>query len=387
MCRKALSLGRGIFALSLLLIQVNEARSGSGMIVSAIINGKSARMELDTGSSKICLYQAAAKRLGIERPIFGVRKAGVSTRLWTSQDHVITLRWPGGSSSRFVTSLEVIEPPHNLTLIDDVDGLIGWGTVSENIVEFDGVHSTFKFLSEVPVEARSWTRATVLTNDPSAGTVLALELRATGNSNIVLFVRTGIRGGLGLPWPNWHEWKTNHPNQFSTMNGYYDLEWGRVVREQAWVGAFALGPLKLTDMVIEEGAKILWGTNYSNISFLGRDALSRLDLLVDGPNRVAYLRPKQTRGAGRNHNRLGALFLPPDSKSTTLVAFVAKPSPAFAAGVRDGDVLTRLDEIDVTRWWLGEGFSLDERLNGVAFIMVFIIFVRFFILFVFFRMV
>jgi hypothetical protein len=341
-----------------------EARSQSGMMVDAVINGKPARLELDTGSAKICLFQAAAKRLAIERSFQGARKVGVSTRLWESQAYATTLRWPGGSTSRLTTSFTVIEPPHNLAMTENADGLVGWGAISENIIEFDGARSEFKFLSKVPTETKNWTKATLFTKDPSAG--LALELQAAVNSNMVVLVRTGTRGGVGLPWPNWREWKTSHPRQFSTINSYYEIEWGRVAREQMWASSFTLGPLSLTDLVLEEGARILWGTNSLNVSFLSRGALARLDLIVDGPRRMAYLRPQKNRGIPGEHNRLGAVFLPRDTKSSTLVAIVANPSPAFAAGIRDGDVLLRFDELDATRWWVGEGFSLDDRLNGPA---------------------
>ena len=83
---------------------------------------------------------------------------------------------------------------------------------------------------------------------------------------------------------------------------------------------------------------------------LGVAAISRLDIIIDGKHKLAYLRPKTTPPLPFAYNRLGAAFMPLDLKSDDLVAFVVDGSPAYAAGVRNGDLLLKIDERDATKW-------------------------------------
>ena len=83
---------------------------------------------------------------------------------------------------------------------------------------------------------------------------------------------------------------------------------------------------------------------------LGAAAISRLDIVIDGKHKLAYLRPKTTPPPPFAYNRLGAAFIPLELKSDDLVAFVVDGSPAYAAGVRNGDLLLKIDERDATKW-------------------------------------
>ena len=68
-------------------------------------------------------------------------------------------------------------------------------------------------------------------------------------------------------------------------------------------------------------------------------------------------RPRESAPAGRNappatyeHNRLGAVFAPRDMEAADLIAHVMDGSPAYEAGVRSGDVLQKVGDLDVTKW-------------------------------------
>jgi predicted metalloprotease with PDZ domain len=65
---------------------------------------------------------------------------------------------------------------------------------------------------------------------------------------------------------------------------------------------------------------------------------------------LAYVRAKKTVATPPDHNRLGAVFVPIESQSDDLIAHVIAGGPAYDAGVRDGDVLLKIDKLDVTRW-------------------------------------
>ena len=85
------------------------------------------------------------------------------------------------------------------------------------------------------------------------------------------------------------------------------------------------------------------------VASLGMAALKRLDLVVDVKRGIAYLRPKKTPAPppSNPHHGPSAASAPRDENSDDLVARVANASPAYAAGIRDGDVLLKIGERDV----------------------------------------
>jgi S1-C subfamily serine protease len=101
-----------------------------------------------------------------------------------------------------------------------------------------------------------------------------------------------------------------------------------------------LGPLTLTGVPVTEASptQIKLGSP-SFAASLGLAALARMDFIVDGIHGVACLRPKTSRPPPYQHNRLGAEFIPAGPGSDALVAQVAEGSPAYEAGVRNGDVV------------------------------------------------
>ena len=85
---------------------------------------------------------------------------------------------------------------------------------------------------------------------------------------------------------------------------------------------------------------------------LGLFALLRLSIVVDDKGGKVYVK-NHPRPEGPNpyeYNRLGAVFVPANLQSNDLVAHVVQGSPAYEAGVRDGDLLLRIGELDVTKW-------------------------------------
>ena len=83
---------------------------------------------------------------------------------------------------------------------------------------------------------------------------------------------------------------------------------------------------------------------------VGLAALDRQDVIIDGKNGVVYFARQTTPVRPIRHNRLGAVFAPSDMQHDDLVAHVAAGSPAEMAGIRNGDLLLKIDAIDVTKW-------------------------------------
>jgi len=121
------------------------------------------------------------------------------------------------------------------------------------------------------------------------------------------------------------------------------------VKEEAWANKLGLGALVLNGVPVTEAIPLASIAPRFRAS-LGLVALKRLDVVIDGKGGVAYLRPKHTAPPAYDHNRLGAVFVPDDPGSDGLTARVADGSPAQEAGIRSGDLLLKIGEVNVTNW-------------------------------------
>lgn len=67
------------------------------------------------------------------------------------------------------------------------------------------------------------------------------------------------------------------------------------------------------------------------------------------------------------HGRLGAVFGPWRNQTNCLTAYVMSASPAFESGIRDGDILLKVDRQDVKQWLdnPGKGWSSDGEQYGI----------------------
>jgi hypothetical protein len=133
---------------------------------------------------------------------------------------------------------------------------------------------------------------------------------------------------------------------------YPGLQDGLVIHDVFWATN-----LKLADGLIFSNVAISICTaseaaipNYE--ARLGMFAVYQLEIIVDTPNKVIYVKPAEGRTNARyfNYNRTGAVFTPQSLAGGDLIAHVFKDSPAYEAGVRDGDVLTKIGKLDATKW-------------------------------------
>jgi S1-C subfamily serine protease len=96
--------------------------------------------------------------------------------------------------------------------------------------------------------------------------------------------------------------------------------------------------------------------------------MNRLDFIIELKNHVAYLRPRHDPPEPYEHNRLGAVFVPLDKTSEILTARVIPGTPAYEAGLRNGDILLTLNDYPAGNWSSPRGvgvpdFQLPERTN------------------------
>jgi hypothetical protein len=149
----------------------------------------------------------------------------------------------------------------------------------------------------------------------------------------------------------WRRWQADHLKQPKTLNAYVDVGGRLVVSEEAWAEELSFGALVLAGVPVMEAGKAEIPSGEPEFeATLGLAAIERFDLVVDGKQGVAYVRPKKTSPPVYKHNCLGAVFGPTDlldPASREFVARVVDGSPAYEAGIRNGDLLR---QIDASQW-------------------------------------
>jgi predicted aspartyl protease len=306
--------------------------------VDAAINGQPVRLAFDTGTSGVVLFSRTAARLGLAftNAAPQVRLApGLVAVGWTE---ACGLQIAGNAASN---CLAVVDIPAMLPL--GVDGIVGWPNISNNVMRMDATHGTLTWLPQVPAYATNWTRLKLR----AGSDVLCLEVPQSGGAPFIVFVDTGCEDGAKLAPELWRAWRAAHAQQPLTFNAYYTPSVGLVVAEVGWADRLAIGPVLVTGIPVEVADP---GDLARGLITLGMAALKRLDIIVDGKKGVAYLHAKTTPPTAVGHNRLGAVFTPEDLQHADLLAHVMEGSPAWLAGIRDGDMLLRIGSLDVTKW-------------------------------------
>jgi hypothetical protein len=241
-------------------------------------------------------------------------------------------------------SLAVLDiPGYLLDQSDSPDGALGWYPFRETIFEIDAAALKVEPLSQVPKRAAAWTQIQVSTYD----SVLNLEAPVADGRTLGVNVDTGYAGGVSLSPELWRRWRSAHPKAPATLMADWMPALGKVVvEEEDWADELRLGPLILSGVPVKENNQ----ANMAHDAALGLTALKRLRFIVDGKHGVAYAQSRKAPPPPYEHNRIGAVFAPEGSMGDALVAHVLAGSPAYEAGIRDGDELLQLDGRDVTKW-------------------------------------
>jgi hypothetical protein len=334
---------RLVALVGLCLVSLAGQASDERIWLEGKVNGKPLRFIFDTGAGDIILFRSTAEKLGLKvtNPPQNVQGVPGTVAMGRSEKCDFSL----GENTTGLT-LAIFEPPAPLQV--NADGIIGWNPIKNNIIQIDAEKATVKCLAEIPPEMAGWTRFSIKLA-PESGVLILTAAGQPGEPSFI--IDTGSDFGLKLCPKKWREWLAAHPDQPKTLGAYYTPAEGLVVVVETLGKERPLGPLMLTAVPVTEACAAeaaLGGENYEGT--LGLAVLARLDFIIDGPKGIAYLRPRQTPAQPYQHNRLGAVFSPVDLAHEDLVARVIEGSPAFEAGIRTGDLLLKIDDLDVTRW-------------------------------------
>ena len=317
---------------------VAAAYSADRIKVDVRINGKPSRLIFDTGASHFLLFRPAAERLGLtitnasalQRGTRGTVPAGVTELckldLW---DRMIE------------TQFRVVDMPQGIR--PEMDGVLGWLPLQSNIFYFDSERETVRMAKSVPREALMWTKFSLSTNS------LGLEIDIPGTRPSRMMVDTGMHGGVFLNPARWRQWYANCSNAPTTMNALFNVHDGVVVTPESWADRINFGSLDIKDVPVTEASPV-FTTILGFEGAIGLYGLRRIDLVVDGLNKIAYMRAAKAAAPPYVHNRLGAVFVPSNLQSDELLARVIEKTPAHDAGIQVGDRLLKVGDLDVSRW-------------------------------------
>jgi hypothetical protein len=307
-----------------------------------MINGHRVRLGFDTGASDPMLFRSAAQRLKLKiteppsdfKPPPGQVAAGFTE---TCDIAFGALQTRG----RF----RVVDFPAELST--QAEGVLSWSLFRDKILSIDALTQRVQIGDDLRDNVVGWRKFKLRTDTRILGFTVSNE-DARHNS---VYLDTGSEGGAALHPSLWKDWAAKHTNQPTTLTATFSPAVGMTVHKESWASEISIGSLVLKDVAVssEDEAHTL-NVMPEHAATLGLFALRRMDLVVDGKNGVVYAHPRAEPAPPYAYNRLGAVFVPRDMQSEPLLAHVAPGSPAHLAGIRDKDVLLKVEDLDVTKW-------------------------------------
>lgn len=312
------------------------------------VNGQPVRLLFDTGATHPILFAKSADRLGLKysypknsgpAPSANLVMGGIAEECELTLD---------GQTVRM--RFRIFDLPS--VLRTESDGALSWRPFRHQILWIDAGANKVRTPEKLPDEAKAWPQFHLKESG-----FMTLEIAEAGRTNTVT-IDTGSEGGLHLAPALWKQWCAAHPNQKVTLEGSYLPAAGAFVREQAWADKISVGPLVFTDVPITE-AHSTEIDDSSLLCVIGLTAMKQLQFVLDGKRATAYANVKKGPRATVEHNRLGAVFIPHALDKFDLIAHVATGSPAQIAGIRNGDVLLKINDTDVTGWHTNKSIAVS----------------------------
>lgn len=321
------------------------------LTVEAKINGKDAVFAFDTGTYvKLVLFEQTVARFNLN--------TSEQKRL-----KIAHFEFEIGNSTSKAEAIVIDSPPV------DIDGLIGWPALQGKVWAVRWNNGTLIPIPSVPEQTNSWIEIDLATDVP----VLAFAGGRRGKG--LIFIDTGDPGGVSLSAARWKRWLKEHPNAPMTLSsGWSPAVGGIYVGEQSWSDKLDLGALTIPSTTVRQA-----GHKWSRLeAVIGLEALSHFEVIFDLSESRIYLKRRDVDRIEPEYNRLGATFAPSSMESVELVAKVLTNSPGYRCGIRNGDILLTVDDVDMTKWrddpdimkrrfWYAEPgtrYNLELKRNG-----------------------
>ena len=324
----------------LCLIWASPVAAQMRLVLNAEVNHNPVRLLFDTGSDVTCLFKNTATRLNLKvsEPDPSIKLDPGEVLMQLTEECDFTL---GHTNIR--GKLRVYDPP---SWIDyGVDGVLAWAPVRDNIFHFCPERKDMGTLVQLPEDIASWSKWKIC---PAKR--LTVHVTESGGDSGSILIDTGAPYGVSLSTELWQRWRNAHSTAPATLAAYFVPASGFVIREECWADTIDIEGFSIGDVPVMQSSPDVELSIENFQAVLGWYALSRLDVIIDGANGHFYAKPIEQRSFPYGHNRLGAVFVPRDMRSEDLVATVLKGTPAWTAGIRNGDILLSIGDLDVTKW-------------------------------------
>jgi len=327
------------FLIFLLILTLSTAvlASEERLILTPRIEGERVRLAIDTANPfPFLLLKPTVERLRLKTE----EKQGKTIAVFT-----IVL---GGRPYLNGWALVVDTPPFAKL---DIDGFFGWPLLQGAVWQVDWDRMSLSLLDSLPEETSSWQVFKLDSQEPIAAAFL------DENTKGLVYFDTGNPGGISLSVPRWNQWVRENQDAPMTLNsGHMPAAGGIFWTEQSWSDRFRIGPLTIPFVMLEKSPIKIWPRLEA---VLGLEALKHFEVVLDLKENRIFMEGRPYAPLNIQYNRLGAAFLPVLMKAGKVVAQVLENSPAYKAGLRSGDVLLKVDDIDMARW--NTDVSIEKR--------------------------
>ena len=311
------------------------------LVINAKVNDQAVRLGFDTGAECSVLFGQVARRINLSwtDPPPNAKVAAGEVPMGVSEECRLTI---GATATQF--RFRIFDLPAYLAR--DIDGVLGWGDTMSNILRIDADAKKLSALQRLPRNIGLWTKW-----DLRDGVdILAIKLPNAAEQGGTICIDTGSHSGVELSAKRWKDWRHEHKEQQFTLEASYSPYGGLRVSEEFWADKLAFGQFSITNVPVSQSFSGIDLSVTNHQATLGLFALTRLDVIIDGENSALYTRPASNPKSKYQYNRIAAVFVPRNINSEQLVAHVVERGSAYEAGIRNGDVLVKIDDLDATNW-------------------------------------
>jgi hypothetical protein len=329
------------FIILLVLCITTVSKAEERLPIDAKVNGKALRLVFDTGAERSVIFRHVAERLDLsvtDMPQGTQVKSG-KVLMGISEECRITIL-----NSTWTGRFAVLDIPSFLTR--DIDGVLSWKIVQDSIFRIDADNKKITGLTTLPNDIDHWSKWDLLMDS----NLLAFHLPRTSKQNGTVLIDTGSHMGVELNHELWEIWKKENSGNPLTLVASGTPANPIQVSSEYWATQLTIGNFSINNIPVIKAAPEAKHIFENHLATLGLFALTRLDVIIDNKNGTIYTRKKRNPKTSYQHNQLGAVFVPKDMKGKDLIAHVAEGSPAYSAGIRNGDILLSIDNLDVTKW-------------------------------------
>lgn len=303
--------------------------------VSCRLNGRPLLMHVDTGANYVFIFKSTAERekLPVSEAPSDLTFEG---RRYLGVVKGCALTW---GEDVFQTDAFVVDTPPPRA---PFDGVIGWLSIAGGVTEIDWDGKGIRHLKSLPRDLTGWETWPINAGD----SYLSILTGGDSGSKGCVLIDTGAYGAINVRPEAWKK-LTSISHSRTLGANYQGFPPAIKVNLQAWVQHLTMGPISIDGVIVEPSNR---PTHEQYDAVLGLDALSRFNMVIDGPNHRIYVKPRGPYLYPIQYNRLGAVFVPEDVKADPLLAHVVEGSPAWRASIRPNDELLKIGDLDATKW-------------------------------------